>query len=259
MSELHDIKDRLAKLLRLGEDSAASPGEIENAMQIANQLMARYQLTREDIDSDAIDPVEKVRIGRHFAFFKGSRTTTWESMLAHFVRRFIGSVAFYVEKGVPLRRNGVAMLDDDGRIRSGSILCFFGSDDDAECAVEMFEQLRDDIFRLAIVRWGSWAKGNGAAYAEAFCSGLEDARRTTLDAMRRSDPATTALVLRSEQHQLAIVDKGKAWLATTHGIHLVKGGRRTGSLTGSGEARRQGFRDGKAYNPSRPTVRPKIA
>jgi hypothetical protein len=256
------IKDKLAKLLRLGENSAATDGEIDNALTMAASLMAKHQLTREDIDMNEADPIARVTVGRHFAFTKGGNLTSWERLIHHFVCEFIGSIACYNAGKMTARRNGIAVaLDADGEPRRANALCFYGSDDDARCAVSLFEELRDAIAAMAIIRWGSWAKADGGAYAYGFAQGLRDANKKAKRELMNTDEQTTALMITSGETQLAIVSKGKAWLKTTHNITLqTRSGRRTSfGSRNANNAMSEGRRDGSNYNVNRPGLRPCLA
>jgi hypothetical protein len=264
MSDIDRIKDKLAKLLRLGEDTAASEGEIQNALNLATQLMARHQLTRDDIDTSAPDPMAKVAMGRHFAFCKGSKLTSWENQISHFVKTFIGSVSCYVAGQMPVRKNGIAadFFGGAGEPRTAQAVAFYGSDEDARCAVALFEELRDAIATMAIVRWGGWARGDGFAYAFGFSQGLIDAHKNARHNLMHQDQATHALILKSESTALAIVSKARDWLATTHNVQLQKrSGSRKVSMRGSNAhtALGEGRRDGANYNVSRPASRSRIA
>lgn len=219
--------------------AAASEGEIQNALNLATRMMAKHQLTRDDIDTSAADPTAKVAMGRHFAFCKGANLSTWESILTHFIKSFIGSVSCYNAGKIPIRKNGIATeIFTQGQPRTAQAVCFFGSDDDARCAVELFEELRDAIATMAITRWGGWARGDGFAYAFGFAQGISDAHTTAL----------------------AIVSKARDWLAETHGVRLqTKASRRRITLRGnSGTALSEGRRDGSSYQVSRPGRNPRI-
>lgn len=258
MSDINSITDKLAKLLRLSQDEAATDGEIANALNLAARLMAKHQLTRDDIDLNATDPIARVRLGRHFAFSKSSKITSWEGQLAMFVTQFISSVSCYVGRAEMVKYKGIAMLDSNGSPRTAVPVCFYGSDDDAESAVEMFAELRDAIATMAIVRWGGWARGDGGAYAEGFVSGLKTKIHDAQAALLTSDQQTHALTLQSNKLAIAIVDKAKDWLATEHKIKLGKRSGSSGSRSGSSAARREGRQDGANYNATRPTTRPKL-
>lgn len=257
MSDINRIKDKLAKLLRLGENTAASQGEIDNALTMAAAMMAKHNLTRDDIDLSEADPIARIAYGRHFAFSRGSRLTTWESGLAHFVTEFIGTVSHYSTSPMPVRRNGIAESDGNGQPRMACGVAFFGCDEDAACAVAMFEELRDAISMMAIIRWGGWARGDGAAYAEGFASGLSDSNKRAKETLMHSDQQTHALMLVSEKHQLAIRDRSLDWLKKTTGIKL-KTVRRAGS-NGSDNARSEGRSDGSNYDVNRRGAAARIA
>jgi hypothetical protein len=259
MADIDKIKKKLAKLLRLGENDAASEGEIQNALDMATQLMAKHQLTRDDIDTSSVDPVANVVFGRHFAFCKGANASTWELVLVNFVKSFIGSVDAYSGGKLPVRRGGIAELGKNGEVRHAATICFFGADDDARCASEMFEELRDASATMAIVRWGGWARGDGFAYALGFARGLSTAHDLVKRKLLSSDDATHALMVRSDSTALAIVDGATQWLATTHGIRLRTTGRRrvSGSHRAS-DAYSEGYDDGQRYDATRPSAKPKL-
>ena len=256
MSDIDRIKDKLAKLLRLGEDTAATDGEIQNALNLATQMMAKHQLTREDIDTSAPDPIARVTLGRHFAFAKSTKATTWESQLSSFVKHFIGSVSIYTTVAT-VRRNGLVEMAGDDPRRAAAFV-FYGSDDDARCAAAMFEELRDAIATMAIIRWGGWARGDGNAYAFGFVTGLLEAHRDSKRALMNSDATTHALILKSDETSLAIIDKGRQWLATTHNVRLGKPKSSSRTITFRGSNARsaisEGRRDGANYDPTRPTA-----
>lgn len=257
MSDITRIKDKLAKLLRLGEDTAASEGEIQNALTLATQLMAKHQLTRDDIDTTAADPVAKVALGRHFAFCKGATLSTWESSLTFFVTAFIGSVSCYNAGKQPIRRSGIADFfagTVDSGAREAIAIAFYGADEDARCAVALFEELRDAVSTMALIRWGGWLRGEGGAYAYGFVAGLKDAHQSARHALTHQDATTTALMLRSDTTALAIVTKGREWLATTHGVKLSAARKKRSVSYSGGNARAamiEGRRDGSNYQATR--------
>lgn len=263
MSDIDRIKEKLAKLLRLGENEAASEGEIQNALDLAYSLMAKHQLTRDDIDTSAPDPIAKVVFGRHFAFCKGTSLTAWENALATFVRTFIGSVSCYNAGAIPVRRNGMADLlgnVEDGP-RKAVAMVFYGADDDARCAASLFEELRDAVATMAIIRWGGWMRGDGGAYAYGFATGLLEAHSNARGKLMNSDSTTSALILKSEQTSLAIIDRGKQWLSETHNVTLSKAkSKRRIRFSGNNTqtAFREGRTDGSNYNPTRPPSRKTI-
>jgi hypothetical protein len=157
-----------------------------------------------------------------------------------------------------VRRNGIAETNGRGEPRMACGIAFYGCDEDAQCAAAMFEELRDAISTMAIIRWGGWARGDGAAYAEGFALGIQTANEKAKAALMHGDSQTTALMLVSEKNQLAIREKAKDWLTATTGMKLKTGKARRFS-SGSSNARDEGRRDGSNYGVSRPAARQRIA
>lgn len=259
MRDLDKIKSKILKLINLSEDVNASNGEVANAMNAATRMMAAHNLTRDDIDHSAKsgDPTQRVTMGRHCAVSIGTNLSTWECMLMHFVCDFIGYVAHYKTSLQYLRKDGIAVLDDEGHQRKGCLIYFYGSSDSAEACVELYEELRDTICAMAQLLYGGWYKGDGAVYAQGFCSGLELARQKAIDAYKNSDDQTTALVLQDEKQQAIVIKRGKDWLKKEHGIQLRKGSRRSGA-SGDAAAFSNGQRDGRNHGAQRPQVRRKL-
>ncbi len=254
-NDIDTIKDKLAKLLRLGEDSAASQGEIENALRIAGAMMAKHSLTRDDIDMEASDPLAKVTYGRHWAFSKCHFATAWESYLANFVMTFMGTVQCYISKDMVVKKNGIVDLT---RRAKATGFAFFGPDADAAAATALFEELRDAAATMALVRWGSYWKPDGATYCQGFVAGLSDANTKVKAELMNTDTQTTALMVVAEQNQLALREGSTEWLVKSTGINLGKGRARRGS-SGSGSAFAEGRADGANYGVNKPSGRRQLA
>ncbi len=256
MSDTDRTREKIAKLLRLGMDSSASQGEIDNAMRMAASLMAKHQLTRDDIDLSAVDPVEKMKMGRFYAFFKGDKSTVWEDELSAFVSRFVGTVKYYTAKDIPLRRDGIQLVDAAGRPRTGQIVAFYGPVDDCECAYKLFEELRDAISTMAILRYADFANDDGRMYCFGFVNGLEEQLKDAIENLCTTDSTTTSLILRNQQTAIIIKEKALAWLSETHGITLKK--TRGRKIRGSASAHAEGLRDGRSYDAKRPDIHRKL-
>ena len=259
MNNIKKIKEKITKLLNLSEGVGATQGEIENAIAAATRLMAMHNLSRDDIDfNDSENPTSAVQMGRSFAISKTRYFVTWEHDLISFICEFIGFVNAYTASPEPLRKNGIAILNEDGKQRTGSLVWFYGAAEDCESAVELFEEIREAIAIMSVTRWGAWSRGDGGAYAEGFCLGLSQALKKAVKDFKEGDSQTKALVLRNESNQLAVKKDAKIWLAKEHGIHLRRK-RCSGGASGSNEARRDGMKDGLNYNPSRPIKKQKLA
>jgi hypothetical protein len=257
-TQIDNIKAKVGKMLSLASDSGASQGEIENALSMATQMMMKYNLTRQDIDQSKENPIEKVQYGMRTAYSLSKKTFVWESSLAMFLTRFIGTVKVYRDSQMHLnRKRGMVVTDEKGNSVYSRAFIFYGSDDDCEIAVELFDELKYAIQMSAIIRFGSWAKGDGGAYCEGFVSGL---RQTHIQEVKKlkMDSQTYGLIIVSEQNQLAIVKQADQWLAKEKGVKLYKKQTSTGA-SGSSDARNEGREDGSNYGLNKPTATRKLA
>ena len=246
-TDLNKIKDKLAKLIRLSEDSGATDGEISNAINAAQQLMARHNLSREDIDeSNKSDPCQKVEMNRFRAFFHGKNRTAWECRLALFVVDFYGTIKYYSTSAHDLRGE------------SRAVMMFYGPSDDSEGAAELFAELDSAIATMATIRFGGFARKDGAVYAEGFVEGLREKLVTEKLAIRQADAQTSALMVVSDTRALALRKKAESWLAVSCGIKLRQGSGLSGG-SGSRDARSQGRADGRNYGVARKTPLKKLA
>lgn len=253
MSDLLKIKDRLVKLINLAEDDSASPGEVENAMKFSRDIMAKHNLTREDVirDKDEID-LSKVEYGRREFWSAGKRFASWEAGLSSFVVRIITSVGNYVNKDqVTFRKFGMAMTEGGEPVKKQRGY-FYGAIQDVEEAISLYNELQMAIISMARYRWGGYARGDGAGYCEGFLNGLYVALN---EAEKNLDSQTKYYLEISGATSLALVKEGKNWLAKTHGVRLVQRASNGGSRKASNEAREEGRRDGKNYNYDKPNKR----
>lgn len=257
-TQIDNIKAKVGKMLSLASDSSASKGEIENALSMATQMMMKYNLTREDIDQSKENPIEKVQYGTRTAYSLSKKTFTWESNLVMFLCKFIGTVKVYRDSVMHLnRKHGMVVTDEKGNSVYSRAFIFYGADDDCEIAVQLFDELKYAIQMSAIIRFGSWAKGDGGAYCEGFVSGLRSTHIKEV-AKLKMDNQTNALILVSEQTQLAIVKEAEQWIAKEQGVKLYKRQASTGAASGSGSARNEGRADGSNYGLNKPNATRKI-
>lgn len=247
------IAEKIRKLLAIAGDQAASDAEIQNAMTHAQRLMAEHHLTEEDLSHEPQDDYAKVD-GATFADHRGwigRKCFQWESNLASFVASFVGCKQYHDPDVLTARRFGRAILDDQGRPQSGKSFVFYGVEEDAVIAAELFTELRTLIASMAAMRWGSVYKGDGGIYSEGFVSGLfqhlnESQRSERQQAGRHIDQSSTALTLIERRSDLVRYKQQKAsdWLKNEKGISLVTH-RSRGGAHGSGTAFREGIQDGR--------------
>jgi hypothetical protein len=245
--DLTNIKNKLVKLINLSENSAASQGEIDNALNAAAQIMARHNLTREDIDLTNQDPAKNVRMSRAMVQCLNRNSTTWEAMLARFCTEFVSSIGYYKSQGY------------HGLNKANKICCYFfyGSKDEVEIAVELFRELQSAISIMAVTRYDNFYSKQGGAYCEGFVSGLEQSNH--LEKLKlRGDSQTNALMIRSNETSLLIIDKAKDWLADCHRVKLKTGQGTRGASDRTGDARTQGKLDGSNYSVTKKTISKKL-
>ena len=257
MSDISKIKDKLAKLLRLSDASSnASEGEIKNALSMASQLMAKHNLTREDIDMNSDNPTAKISYNKNEVFSSRAKYLWWENEVVRFICDFIPSVGYYQQGKKVVRKGGMVEMKGS-EPRKGFSWVFYGSDEDVEAAVDLFYELQTAIQVMATIRWGSFSTGDGLEYSEGFIIGVEDANIEQLKALESSDGKTYELMVQSSELGQVIVDGGKDWLKTEHGIQLKSTRGRSSCGTGNG-AGSEGRSDGSKYNVNKPSGTKKL-
>ena len=234
--ELNNIKNKLVKLINLSENGAASQGEIDNALNMAAQIMAKHNLTREDIDLTSATPAKNVIMSRSFVSCLNSNSATWEAMLARFCVEFVGNISYYKSKG----NYGI------NKNKKCTLYFFYGSLDEVDIAVDLFKELQSSISIMAVTRYDSFYNRKGGAYCEGFVNGLEINLHSEKLKLK-GDSQTNALIMRSDKTGLIIVNEAKQWLANVHKIKLVSGQGTSGANDRSGNARQQGKLDGSNY------------
>lgn len=243
------IIDRVRKLMALTEDHGANENEAKLAMVIANRLMGEHHLTEEDLVHEPDEDyraVDKAEYGARRAFV-GLKIYAWESHLSMFVADFVGIPVYRDDKLRMVRRNGFVVMDEHDKPTRGKTYVYFGVDEDAKIAVDLYAEMRATIATMAVARYGQVYKKDGGVYAEGFVAGLADQIKAARKAAV-SQPATmsNALILTHRQNDLVQYKKTKAteWLKTEKGITLGTG-RGSAGASGSGAAHRAGFRDGR--------------
>jgi hypothetical protein len=231
---LDRVKERIAKLLRVAKDDAATQGEIDNAIRAARYLMMEYHV--EEADLAAAGSPEPA-MGQATKKTRYAKIPAWEQSLAAFVARLVGGVCWYKLTDWQFR---------EGRYKCASSITYFGAAEDAALAAEVYEELATAIVVMAVAKYGGAYRGDGGMYAEGFVAGLcrqlsqmnGDLRSTGTDLATRS----SAIVEAKRQ-------RAKEWLATTQGIRLVTAPRPRGA-GGSLGAYDRGKMDGREYDTS---------
>ena len=227
---LERIKARVAQLLRVARDDAATEGEIANAIQAARNLMLAHHL--EEADLQTADGSPQPAMGRTMAWTKFTNVAAWEKRLAHFVCRLIGGVGWYYAWQERLI---------DGRLKRVGTVTFYGIAAETELASEAYEELATTIFTMARAKYGGAYRSDGGTYAEGFVAGLMEQLRK---ANQCATSSGTELVARSTAIADAKLNRAKHWLTTECDIRIVYSSPSYGA-SGSHDAHAEGTEDGR--------------
>lgn len=254
--DMDRVKRQIMQCLAISENHAATEGEVAAAMRVATQLMARHNLDREDLFDAGGQATGRVEYGRHYSCCMGIRRTPWEVSLAAFIIKLVPSVSCYWEmKAVRRKPNGVHIMDGKGDV--GARVTFYGPDDDAQFAAEMFCELTLQIASMAMLRYGSCSRSSGADYCIGFVGGLTLAHVKEIKKLEQGDAETRALMLRSDKTALALREGAKQWLAKEQGIKLQKGSSFSAPSRFNAAAYSEGREDGRRSSLPTPGAKPK--
>lgn len=234
--KLNKIKEKIAKLVALCKDPAATKGEIDNAINLAAKIMAKFNLTREDIDFDSLDPTKAVNIGRCMATCLHEKALKWEGQLAMFCCKFIGSCSCYTAKGTQI---------NDGIHKQIDIIFFFGSKHEIDFSINLFRKLREAVCDKARVKFKSYTGVDGRSYSEGFVIGLYQSLEQQIKELK-DDRETYGLLIRSEEVSVIIKDKSREWLSKTFNVKLKRGSSRRSKS--NDDAKSRGVIDGKNHS-----------
>lgn len=156
------VVERIRKMRNTANNAASTEGEIENALRMASTMMLKYQLSEEDIREEVDDTGSAY--GSMRLTVTGNKATSWEKSLASYVCNLCGDVFWYF---------------DTRKLWTEFI--FYGPIDSVESAVALFKELMLEIAVMAKLKYGGFAKGSGASYAEGFVTGLFEILHRTVD------------------------------------------------------------------------------
>jgi hypothetical protein len=243
------IASKVRKLLAIAQDDATGEAEMQNAMNFALKMMEAHHLSEEDLAHEPQDDYSKVDRAEfdRVRSFVGSKLYWWENILAGFVSKLVG-VPVYVDKERQLVRSRAGIVRQPPT-RASSVV-FYGVAEDALIAAELYDDLRALIGVMATAKWGSMYRGDGAAYAQGFVTGLLSKLRESKRLGHSDTSSTTAMILVARRDDLIKYKERKAelWLAEQHGLRTRKGGsgRGRGTRTGSRDAYTEGRTDGQS-------------
>lgn len=255
-----DVKQQIRKILSIANDDSASEQEVENALAIAARLMDKHHLSEEDLEESPQDQERDARTApktKQSAHGNNVRMPMWEKQLARVVATIVGGVGYYCHSSALLTtQSGLAIRDHRGNQMKASTVVFYGITEDVETAVQLWNELRLAISALARLRYGSVARGDGAAYAEGFVSGLEskhkqqaaDEKYQARITEQQTGSRGVELICRRDALILKKHELAKEWLASPEGGGVKLGKTTSSGSNGDQNARGQGYSDGGKYN-----------
>jgi len=253
-----EIKERIRKLLAVVGNSAATEGEVDNALRFATSMMDKYHLEEEDLVEEPVDQWKRVEAATRDRVFVsvGGKTYRWEGHLAMFCAQFVGGVGTYRDPSkdkVARDHRNIVILNEQDEPYKGKRFCFYGIAEDAMMAAELFHELRMTIRAMSRLRWGGCYKKDGGAYAEGFVNGLytKIVQQTKEEKLLAHESGSRALILIERRNDLIRrkEETAKQWLRKATGIKLQRGYGSPGA-SGSYEAFREGVTDGKRSDVS---------
>lgn len=279
---LDKIKNQLRHILAKAEDgSGATEAEAANALEFAQRMIMRHQLTAADIGPEKERTASEIAADTEYdevvAFAQGGNLSRWESTLGAAVNNLVGTTqSYHGGKGEKRSASGNLEFDGRGQPKVAARLMFYGPASDCRDATELFSEWAVTISALARMKFGGAFRGPGRSYAEGFAVALynktqamKKANRELIEAsgidaanIERRDAALLAqnedegaecsalVVIKSTELIVAKKDRGSDWLRNEKGIKLCKrsagsGGRHYGDAYGSGQS------DGKNANFNR--------
>ena len=190
------VLERIKKMLALGNDSAATEGERENALRMAYNLLAKHNLSMNDLPGDANnEPREKGEVT--------ISADKWARSLANSIAELFFCKYFY------------QTTNTSGKDRH----FFVGRVSNTITTIGMVEYLTKSIKREATKRYGSPTSPLG----RSFCVGTVSTIRNRVSAMLMSDtedaPGTALMVISLRKRE---VEANGEWMEGT-GTVLVTG------------------------------------
>lgn len=233
-ANVDQVKATIRHLLRLSENNAATEGEVANAIRFARRLMDAHHLQEDDVRNDPHEAAaDRETMDRRTVYSATRSLAFWESTLCDFIEDLVGTVQFFMQKRVLVKRGGRIVFSEQGDplIRQG--INFYGPAEDVALACDLFDTFHQTIATAARLKYGGALRGAGRNYCEGFVYGMGE----KLDAARKQDAAANeqsrALIVRSTAIARATQQRASTWL-TAQGIELKSRDRsRRGDFTPS--------------------------
>jgi hypothetical protein len=260
--DLDKVKANIRAMLNLANDSAATQGEIDNAMRFVNKLMAQHQLKDEDLSEvdDKLLQLERAEMNHEWAYYNGHKVSEWEGIVATFCCSLVGGVKNYYTSNVPYKVDGVLQHFFDGKPMTKPTIVFYGLEEDVEIARMLFVELTTTIATMGKLKWGGIFRGEGREYCTGFAQGLySQLQRDNAEQLmlaREGDTKTTKSTAMVAIENRGMIVKKKQDLAIKYrkeklGIDKLRsGGNFASGRDFSADARNEGRNDGKSHSVS---------
>lgn len=257
MCDKDRIVDKVRKLLNIAGDSAAAQGEIEAAMAQVQRLMGKYHISEEDLAKEPdvmYRDLDNAPMNEVYCVV-GKKMAMWEKHLGGFVSELVGCGAYMsLSKSNVVRKFGIVQCDEDGQVKIGQAMVFYGIAEDTALAEVIYNELRVLIYTMARSLYGNPYGGAGASYGEGFVSGLFSKRRAALTdetnaakARLTAEGSSTGLILIERRNDLVQrkTDLAAAWIQKKFGKKLRHRKTGDGARDFDHGASARGYADGR--------------
>lgn len=223
MIQLDRVKEVIRNILNKTSENGCTDAEVNTAIGKAKELMLKYHLSEEDLQESQesqefnIENANCVKVNVNSV---GGKSYNWDQHLAIFCCEFVGAVHATAIKKQIRRENGRVVMKND-KPDICTIYTFYGLEEDAKFAAELYEELSLITRTMARMRWGTVFTGAGKAYALGFVQGLCDQIEKTEEQMRLTN--STALVVRRD----ALIQAKKNRVSRVFGIQFKFGKTRS--------------------------------
>lgn len=256
------IKRKIRAILsKTKEGAGTTEEEAASALEFARDLMLKHQVEEFDLQEEEVDPwkvASSYTYGTSVAYTAHVRAMKWEGWLAQAICKLVGSVGMYTD-GQSIKRtpSGAMSYDRKGNVHKATAFVFYGPEEDAQDARELYLEWAATVATLARVRYGTPVRGEGRSYAEGFALALHkkvndmDKRETQkIAAPNHTVGDSSALVvLTARAIMVAKLEAGNDWLRG-QGVNLRKRSSGRGGKF-HGDAHREGQSHGRQADFSR--------
>lgn len=245
--------DKVRKLLNIAGDDGAAQGEIEAAMLQVQRLMEKHHISEEDLAKEPdvmYRDIENAPMNEVFCVV-GKKMAMWEKQLGGFVSELVGCGAYMsLSKSNVVRKFGIVQCDDNGQVKIGQAMVFYGIAEDTALAEIIYNELRMLIYTMARSLYGNPYGGAGASYGEGFINGLFSKRKKAIEEEKVraiTDQSSTGLILIERRNDLVQrkTDLAKKWIEKKFGKKLRHRKTGDGARDFDHTASARGFADGR--------------